>query len=137
MTRNTCSAASVGSALLYAGNYYNANHSGYGLDDSDLAVILVARHDSTPFAYNDTVWATGAYAATGLDACYGAIARYVFDVGAWENCQWVIFHGASGQPGSRHYMDQFPLWYRGEHHPHWLDRADVEANLEGALKLEP
>src|SRR5260221_9223571 len=59
---------------------------------------------------NDTVWATGAYAATGLDACYGAIARYVFDVGAWENCQWVIFHGASGQPGSPHYMDQHAAW---------------------------
>ncbi len=59
---------------------------------------------------NDTVWATGAYAPTGLDACYGAIARYVFDVGAWENSRWVIFHGASGHPDSPHYMDQHAAW---------------------------
>jgi intracellular sulfur oxidation DsrE/DsrF family protein len=54
---DTTTPAGFDSALLYAGNYYNANHSGYALEDSDLAVILVARHDSTPFAYNDTVWA--------------------------------------------------------------------------------
>jgi len=24
----------------------------------------------------------------------------VFDVGAWDNCQWIVFHGASGHTGS-------------------------------------
>ena len=46
----------------------------------------------------------------GLKALYGAIARYVFDVGAWKNCACVIFHGASGQPGSPHYTDQHKAW---------------------------
>ena len=32
---------------------------------------------------NDTVMANGAYPATGLRASYGAVARYVFDVGNW------------------------------------------------------
>lgn len=45
------------SALLYANNYFLANQAGYGLKDADLAVVIVARHNSTPFAYNDTIWA--------------------------------------------------------------------------------
>jgi intracellular sulfur oxidation DsrE/DsrF family protein len=44
------------SALTYANNYFVANQSGYGLKDSDLAVVLVARHHSTQFAYNDAIW---------------------------------------------------------------------------------
>src|SRR3954469_16481486 len=54
---DTTNPAGFDTAMLYAGNYYSANHGGYGLDDSDLAVIIIARHDSTPFAYNDSVWA--------------------------------------------------------------------------------
>ncbi len=45
-----------GSALTYATNYYSANNSGYGLQNADLAVVVIARHFSTPFAYNDSIW---------------------------------------------------------------------------------
>jgi intracellular sulfur oxidation DsrE/DsrF family protein len=44
-------------ATQFATNYYTANQSGYGLRDSDLAVVIVARHQSTAFAYNDAMWA--------------------------------------------------------------------------------
>ncbi len=33
------------------------NEQAYGLKDSDLAVVIVARHKSTSFAYNDAMWA--------------------------------------------------------------------------------
>jgi hypothetical protein len=46
-----------GSSLLYANNYFVANQNGYKLGDADLAVVIVARHFSTPFAYTDTIWA--------------------------------------------------------------------------------
>jgi len=46
----------MGSALRFASNYYTANANGYGLQNGDLAVIIVARHFSTPFAYNESVW---------------------------------------------------------------------------------
>src|SRR5262245_53593003 len=46
-----------GEALLFANNYYLANQSAYGLQNSDLAVVFVARHNSTPFAFNDAMWA--------------------------------------------------------------------------------
>ena len=47
----------LNSALQYATNYYAANSSSYGLQNSDLAVVIIARHISTPFAYNDAIWA--------------------------------------------------------------------------------
>jgi intracellular sulfur oxidation DsrE/DsrF family protein len=46
----------MSSALLYGSNFYTANQSDYGLQNSDLAVVIVARHFSTPFAYNDAIW---------------------------------------------------------------------------------
>jgi penicillin amidase len=58
----------------------------------------------------DTVLANGLLCASGPTAAYGALARYVFDVGNWENSRWVVFHGASGHPGSPHYADQHPDW---------------------------
>ncbi len=44
-------------AFRFAGNYYTANHDAYGLEDHDLAVVIVARHKSTSFGYNDAMWA--------------------------------------------------------------------------------
>src|SRR5262249_28113582 len=53
---DTTDAAGMSSALLYARNFYTGNQSDYGLQNSDLAVVVVARHFSTPFAYNDSIW---------------------------------------------------------------------------------
>jgi penicillin G amidase len=63
---------------------------------------------------NDTVWATGCQAESGLAAVYGAVARYVFDVGNWDNCTWIVVGGASGDPASPHYVDQHLAWSRCE-----------------------
>jgi intracellular sulfur oxidation DsrE/DsrF family protein len=54
---DTTNPAGFDTAMLYTNNFFTANGSGYGLKDGDLAVVVVARHDSTPFAYNDTMWA--------------------------------------------------------------------------------
>jgi penicillin amidase len=40
--------------------------------------------------------------------------RAVIDVGAWDESRFVLPGGQSGNPLSRHYADQFPLWQRGE-----------------------
>jgi intracellular sulfur oxidation DsrE/DsrF family protein len=47
----------LNSALLYATNYYLANQTSYGLQNADLAVVIITRHFSTPFAYNESIWA--------------------------------------------------------------------------------
>jgi hypothetical protein len=53
---DTISSEGMASAIQFATNYFNANQSGYGLTDSDLAVVIIARHKSTAFAYNDSIW---------------------------------------------------------------------------------
>ena len=58
----------------------------------------------------DTVLANGLIPAAGPQATYGALSRYVFDVGNWDNSRWVVFHGASGHPGSAHFADQNAPW---------------------------
>ena len=52
--------------MAYANNFMNVNQSDYGLQDNDLALVIIARHTSTPFAYNDAVWAKYGTAITGL-----------------------------------------------------------------------
>jgi intracellular sulfur oxidation DsrE/DsrF family protein len=44
-------------ARLFANNYLDANKTGYGLEPSDLAVVMCLRHDSTLFAFGDPFWA--------------------------------------------------------------------------------
>jgi intracellular sulfur oxidation DsrE/DsrF family protein len=44
-------------ALRFANNYFTANQNAYGLKDSDLAVVIIARHKSTSFGYTDAIWA--------------------------------------------------------------------------------
>jgi intracellular sulfur oxidation DsrE/DsrF family protein len=54
---DTSSPESMGWSLQFATNYFTANQEVYGLKESDLAVVIVARHKSTSFAYNDSIWA--------------------------------------------------------------------------------
>lgn len=54
---DTTTANGFGSALLYANNFLISSQAGYGLKDADSAVVIVVRHFSTVFAYNDAMWA--------------------------------------------------------------------------------
>ena len=58
---------------------------------------------------------------------YAALARYAFDVGAWENCQWIVFHGASGEPESPWYLNQNAAWAKGEMVPMLYDWDRITA----------
>jgi penicillin amidase len=85
----------------------------------------------------DTVQANGSSAAAGLEATYGAIARYVYDVGNWDACRWAVFHGTSGHPGSPHYADQNAIWSRCEMLPMLYDWAVIVAESEATQRLTP
>jgi penicillin amidase len=74
---------------------------------------------------NDTVFATGCSASVGARAVYGSLSRYAFDVGAWENCRWIAFHGASGEPESPWHMNQNAAWAAGEMVPMLYDWAII------------
>jgi hypothetical protein len=43
-------------AMLYANNFIDVNRNSYGVENDQLAVIIVARHNSTPFSFNDAMW---------------------------------------------------------------------------------
>ena len=53
---DTITPAGFDNALRFASNYFTANRNGYGLTNEDLAVVIIARHHSTAFAYTDAMW---------------------------------------------------------------------------------
>jgi intracellular sulfur oxidation DsrE/DsrF family protein len=54
---DTISLEHVTNATLFSNNFIRVNQADYGLQSNDLAVVIVVRHRSTPFGYNDAMWA--------------------------------------------------------------------------------
>lgn len=61
-------APTAATGVFYANNIFTANRNGYQLADSDVAVIIVLRHEATVYAYNDAMWAK-------YNAVLGAMAK--------------------------------------------------------------
>lgn len=40
----------------YSNNVFNGNRTGYQLENADIALVLVLRHDATAFAFNNAMW---------------------------------------------------------------------------------
>ncbi|HEY1783730.1 MAG TPA: penicillin acylase family protein [Roseiarcus sp.] len=83
---------------------------------------------------NDTIFATGCAPSVGARAVYGSLSRYAFDVGAWDNCRWIVFHGSSGEPGSPWHMNQNAAWAAGEMVPMLYDWPSI---MEQAVSHQP
>jgi intracellular sulfur oxidation DsrE/DsrF family protein len=54
---DTWTASRFPDVLRFGGNIFRANRDGYGLAESDLAVVICCRHETAPFAFNDAMWA--------------------------------------------------------------------------------
>ena len=54
-----------------------------------------------------------AYSVRAATKHHGPAMRFVADLGNWDDSIMLIAGGQSGQPGSRHYSDQFSSWYQG------------------------
>jgi penicillin amidase len=78
-----------------------------------------------------------AYTPADFDVSHGASVRMVLDVGAWDNSMIINTPGESGDPGSAHYGDLFPLWAAGAYVPLFFSRAAVEAQAERVIDLTP
>ena len=53
---DTTTADGLASATQWAGNFFTASKAGYGLEDGDTAMIVVVRHRSTAYGFNDAIW---------------------------------------------------------------------------------
>lgn len=54
--------------IAYATNIYNANRTGYQVENADVAMVLCLRHNATGFAFNNAMWAKyGKQLAEGSD----------------------------------------------------------------------
>jgi len=42
--------------IRFAGNLFTGHKNGYGLEDADIAIIVVLRHAATAYGYNNTLW---------------------------------------------------------------------------------
>ncbi len=67
----------------------------------------------------------------------GAEYRIVVDFTDPDSFLAVQNIGNSGTPGSAHYRDQFQPWLRGEYHVVHLQRAQLDAECESTLVIEP
>ena len=95
-----------------------------------LAVSGVNGNDGAVFTF---------YAAPvrGLKRRYGvAGGTYISVVEFGPRVRALSIHtfGASGDPKSRHFMDQAALYTRGEFKPAWLTLNDIKANLEAVYQ---
>ena len=54
---DTTTPEGFGAAMFYGSNFLDTNKNAYGLEYSDVALVIIARHNSTSFAYNDAMWA--------------------------------------------------------------------------------
>jgi intracellular sulfur oxidation DsrE/DsrF family protein len=54
---DTINPEGLGLALFFSNNIYTGNKNGYSLEQNDVAVVIVVRHQSTGFAFNDAMWA--------------------------------------------------------------------------------
>jgi penicillin amidase len=85
----------------------------------------------------DTVWSTAHPAGYGFGVTTASVARYVYDLAAWDNSAWVVPLGASGDPTSRHFADQQRAWSRGELIPMRYSWDAIEATAATTTTLRP
>ena len=54
---DTWTAAKFPDVLRFANNIFRGNKDGYQLGEKEIAIVIVARHGTAPFAFNDAMWA--------------------------------------------------------------------------------
>lgn len=85
----------------------------------------------------DTVQAAAFIPAAGYAVTLTSVARYVFDLGDWDESAWIVPLGASGHPGSPHYADQARDWARVLLRPMRYGWSRIRAEAEHRQRLEP
>lgn len=66
--------------IRFAGNLYTGHKTGYGVEETELAVIIVLRHGATAYGYTDAIWGKYGKSMGGRDAAAPATANQ-YDTG--------------------------------------------------------
>ena len=54
---DTWTAAKFPESMQFANNIFRGNRDGYQLSEKEIAIVIVCRHRTAPFAFNDAMWA--------------------------------------------------------------------------------
>ena len=57
MVLDVTSPTGVPDAVRFAGNLLMGHKNGWGVEESDVAVLVCLRHGATPYGYTDAIWA--------------------------------------------------------------------------------
>lgn len=49
--------AGIPDGIRFAGNLFTGNKNGYGVEEAELALIMVIRHSATAYGYSNAIWA--------------------------------------------------------------------------------
>ena len=78
-----------------------------------------------------------AYSPRAATKHHGPAMRFVANLGNWDESIMLIPGGQSGQPGSKHYTDQFPYWYEGRPIYQPFSDAAEASSRKHTLTLKP
>jgi penicillin G amidase len=77
------------------------------------------------------------YSVRAASNTHGPVMRFIANPANWDESILLITTGESGQPGSRHYSDQFSYWYEGKPiFAPFSDAAEAKATKH-TLTLKP
>ena len=93
--------------------------------------------DLKPVARGGDGFTPNATRGPGYSQSSGASYRHILDLADWDRSVFTSTPGQSGQPGSVHYDDLFPLWAEGRYAPLVFSRKAVEENIAHRLLLQP
>ncbi|MFW9994366.1 MAG: penicillin acylase family protein, partial [Candidatus Odinarchaeota archaeon] len=87
---------------------------------------------------NDTVCQTAFFPQDMYDAkAWAPSHRQIIDLGDLSKSLMIYAPGQSGHLGSKHYDDLIEIWQKGDFHPMFWTKEQIEANAEGKLELRP
>jgi intracellular sulfur oxidation DsrE/DsrF family protein len=67
--------------IRFTGNLFTGNKTGYGVDEADVAIIMVLRHSATAYGYTDAIWSKYGTAMAGSDAAAAPPSTNRFNTG--------------------------------------------------------
>jgi acyl-homoserine lactone acylase PvdQ len=110
--------------------YDESSDESFSDDQPSVPVPGVSGRDGAVF----TLYAEPAKGQKRRYGVAGGTYISVVEFGAKVRALSIHTFGSSGDPKSRHFMDQSPMYARGEFKPAWFTLDEIKANLESSYR---